>query len=72
MFNVHMRTFLMNFIQETCTVVLGLFSYAQLTLLATLQLISVPQPETAGMLAAALSLVCAIVRRRISTIDEIQ
>jgi hypothetical protein len=62
----------MNFIQETCTVMLGLFSYAQLTLLATLQLISVSEPETTGMLAAALSLVCAIVRRRISAIDEIQ
>jgi hypothetical protein len=71
MFNVHMRTFLMNFIQETCAVMLGLFGYGQLSLLATLQLISVPEPETTGMLAAALSLVCAIVRRRLSAIDEI-
>jgi hypothetical protein len=72
MFNVDMRACSMNFIQETCVAVLGLFSHAQLALLAALQLYSVPEPGTAGMLAAALALICVIVRRRIGAIDQIQ
>lgn len=62
----------MNLIQETYAAILGLVSHAQLALLATLQLNSVPEPETAGMLAAALALVCAMVRRGLSAINQIR
>lgn len=54
----------MNFIQETSVAVLGIFNHAQLALLAALQVNPAPEPETKGMVVAALALVCAIVRRR--------
>jgi hypothetical protein len=70
MFNVGVRTFTMTFIQETCTAVLGLFHHIQFTLLAALQVNSVPEPETTGMLVATLALICAIARRRKSMMDQ--
>jgi hypothetical protein len=54
----------MNFIQETSVAVLGIFDHVQLALLAALQVDPAPEPETKGMVVAALALVFAIVRGR--------
>jgi hypothetical protein len=70
MFNVEVRTFKMTFIQEICTAVLGLFHHTQLTLLAASQVNSLAEPEATGMLVSTLALICAIVRRRKSKMDQ--